>query len=67
MNIDSVVGWVKDVIKALKEISEKITEEITDVTMTSTYIATEIPKLTLKLTNLVNLSSKITSITKAMK
>lgn len=67
INADNVASWASDVIKALKEISEKITEEITDVTMTSAYIATEIPKVTLKLTNLANLNSKLTSLTKVVK
>ena len=66
-DVDAVLGWAKDVIQALKDISAKITEEIADVTLTSTYIAVEIPKLTLKLTNLANLSSKVTSLTKVVK
>lgn len=67
INIDTIVSWATNVINALKDISEKITEEIADVTLTSTYIAVEIPKLTLKLTNLANLSGKVTSLTKVVK
>lgn len=61
-NIDTIISWAKAAAQLYTMEYEQTIGRAADITLTTTYIGTEIPKLAAKLTRLPDILDKINSI-----
>lgn len=61
-SIDTIVSWAKSAAQLYTMEYEQTVGRAADITLTMTYVSTEIPKLTAKLTRLPDVLDKINSI-----
>ena len=61
-SIDTIISWAKSAAQLYTMEYEQTVGRAADITLTMTYVSTEIPKLTAKLTRLPDVLNKINSI-----